>query len=139
MLRQVMLDNLRSRGALVLQAMAVAWTIMALVFGLMAEAGLSSIIWAFFARVFLILAVGAGTVSLALVVWRSRSQVRGLGPMLRWLPAAGATLATTWWLSTPEALGLHGLLILGACMGITLGFNRWWPADAGSSSTQLGC
>lgn len=128
-----MLTLLRTRGPLCLISIAAGWGVSALIFWVLAEAHWQTVLWAFFARLFLILAVACGSLALLVLLVRSMpaDEDERLGHLLRWVPL-GVLVTALVWMATLESPEVYpGLVGFAAVIGCLLTLDRRVPPSGG--------
>ena len=123
---------IRIQGALALIALSIGWAIGALVCGALADAGTDSVLWASFQRLFLVLAMGASALGIAMIFgrslrrWRSTWMSHGLPCLVCLVGVAAAT----WWAIAAVVTTGSSVMIIALTLTSLLLLERRRPSSA---------
>ena len=121
----------RHHAPSLLIAASIGWGVAALLFGMLADAGAGSILWASFERLFALFAVAACSLALWIMARRSwmldRFNPLKLKRIVPWVAGAMVLLTAAWWETAAGTQVTHGLLMLGFAAGALISFDRLLP------------
>ena len=134
-----MANWIRTRGALALIAVSIGWSVSAFVCGLLADAQVSSVLWALCNRTCLALAIGSCALGLGIIVCRSLP-LRGSTRCFHCLHCVAGLVCVglaVWWVIVSTATTYAGLLIVGTTVGAILYLDRRLPFRPGEPTTTF--